>query len=240
MITAIRMPAVTSFAVLIETALASVAIGGAKRLQGLPDTADYEFPSVLADVAAIAALFAWTWLLLSGLAAAVVASRGQQVGPVTAVADRMLPAAARRVLLGLLGLGVLTAPACAIGAAGAAIPEAASAAAIGLRSADEHPEADPRLLEGLPFPDRPSGGVLRAADRRPERARVVVRRGDTLWGIVAHSLGPAATAEQVARTWPAWYAANRQVIGDDPDLILPGTSLRSPHWSMGVGGDPSP
>jgi nucleoid-associated protein YgaU len=58
--------------------------------------------------------------------------------------------------------------------------------------------------------------------------RVVVREGDSLWSIAARELGPAATNEAVAARWPDWYAVNRQVIGDDPDLIVPGQVLRIP------------
>jgi hypothetical protein len=32
----------------------------------------------------------------------------------------------------------------------------------------------------------------------------------------------------VARTWPRWYAANRDAIGPDPDLLRPGTVLHPP------------
>lgn len=58
---------------------------------------------------------------------------------------------------------------------------------------------------------------------------VVVRQGDTLWDIAARHLGPEAGASRIAQEWPRWYAANRQVIGPDPDLILPGTQLVPPH-----------
>jgi nucleoid-associated protein YgaU len=57
---------------------------------------------------------------------------------------------------------------------------------------------------------------------------VVVHRGDTLWDIVGRALGPAASDLEIAREWPRWYAHNRSVIGDDPDLILPGQVLRRP------------
>jgi len=59
-------------------------------------------------------------------------------------------------------------------------------------------------------------------------ARVVVRRGDSLWSIAARELGADASAEAIAARWPQWYAANRDVIGPDPDLILPGQVLRTP------------
>lgn len=57
---------------------------------------------------------------------------------------------------------------------------------------------------------------------------VVVRRGDTLWSIAARALGPEATDAEIAHEWPRWYAANRDVIGDDPDLLQPGQSLVPP------------
>lgn len=57
---------------------------------------------------------------------------------------------------------------------------------------------------------------------------VVVRRGDTLWGIAARALGPEATDAEIAHEWPRWYAANRDVIGDDPDFLQPGQSLVPP------------
>lgn len=59
-------------------------------------------------------------------------------------------------------------------------------------------------------------------------AAVVVQRGDTLWGIAASRLGPGATQAEIAELWPRWYAANRRVIGDDPDLLLPGQVLTAP------------
>lgn len=57
---------------------------------------------------------------------------------------------------------------------------------------------------------------------------VVVHRGDTLWSIVARRLGPDASDAEVAAAWPAWHQANRAVIGDDPDLLVPGQQLRAP------------
>ncbi|MFN2538936.1 MAG: LysM peptidoglycan-binding domain-containing protein [Mycobacteriales bacterium] len=58
--------------------------------------------------------------------------------------------------------------------------------------------------------------------------QVVVQRGDSLWAIARHSLGPSATARQVAEAWPQWWAANRSVVGDHPDLIHPGDRLSAP------------
>ncbi|MFC8502977.1 LysM peptidoglycan-binding domain-containing protein [Pedococcus sp. NPDC057267] len=77
------------------------------------------------------------------------------------------------------------------------------------------PQASPDLVAGTP--------------RRTSGAEVVVLRGDSLWSIVARHLGPGATDAEVAAQWPRWHAANRSVIGDDPDLLLPGQVLHPPH-----------
>lgn len=83
-----------------------------------------------------------------------------------------------------------------------------------------------------------AAGLAPAAGLVPEPAHesadesvreVVVRRGDSLWSIAARHLGPQATVAQVAAEWPRWHAANRAVIGADPDMILPGMVLRPPE-----------
>ncbi len=63
----------------------------------------------------------------------------------------------------------------------------------------------------------------------------VVQPGDTLWGIAAAHLttpvdGTARPSEAaIAETWPLWYAANRDVIGPDPDHIEPGQRFVVPN-----------
>ena len=46
--------------------------------------------------------------------------------------------------------------------------------------------------------------------------------------IAARHLGVDANDAEVARAWPRWYAANRDVIGPDPDLLHPGMVLAIP------------
>jgi len=75
---------------------------------------------------------------------------------------------------------------------------------------------------GLHAPLRKGAGAAAATDT------VVVLRGDTLWSIAARHLGPAAGSAQIEVEWHRWMAANRGVIGDDADLILPGQLLRPP------------
>ena len=57
---------------------------------------------------------------------------------------------------------------------------------------------------------------------------VVVLRGDSLWAIAARHLPADAGDDRIDAEWRRWYAANRDVIGPDPDFILPGQRLRPP------------
>jgi len=74
--------------------------------------------------------------------------------------------------------------------------------------------------------DPPSGAVAPSSD--PTARTVEVRPGDSLWLIAARHLPPGADDADVAAAWPAWYAANAQLIGADPGLIRPGQTLRVP------------
>lgn len=68
-------------------------------------------------------------------------------------------------------------------------------------------------VAGLPLPERPE------APAEQVRPVVTVRPGDSLWSIAAEH----------GCTWTALYAANRAVVGTDPDLIRPGAVLRLPR-----------
>ncbi len=69
-----------------------------------------------------------------------------------------------------------------------------------------------------------------AVSAAPVAARAVhiVTRGDSLWRIAARLLGSDASDAEIARAWPALYAANRHVIGGDPHHIEPGQVLSIP------------
>ncbi len=60
-------------------------------------------------------------------------------------------------------------------------------------------------------PVRPAGHT----DRGSSRGDYTVREGDTLSGIAARH----------GTTWQRVHAANRHVIGDDPDVLVPGQRL---------------
>jgi hypothetical protein len=97
----------------------------------------------------------------------------------------------------------------------------------------ERPTRVPDGPAQVGMPDRPTRGApLRYTDLRTGQlvrpASRVVKPGDSLWELAATELGPAAGDTAVANRWLQWYAANRSVIGPDPDLILPGQVLRIP------------
>ena len=63
-----------------------------------------------------------------------------------------------------------------------------------------------------------------------DSAHVVVE-GECLWRIARHQLtasGVPTSGADISRLWRAIYAENRALIGDDPDLILPGQVLTIP------------
>ena len=68
----------------------------------------------------------------------------------------------------------------------------------------------------------------RASDDQARPRTHTVKRGDTLWDIARRALPAGADDGEVADAWPAWYAANRHVVGPDPDLLRPGQRLVVP------------
>ena len=73
--------------------------------------------------------------------------------------------------------------------------------------------------------------AIRAADDTASgagAAAVTVLAGDTLWDVAAHAMGPGASDVEIAMQWPRWYEANRALIGQNPDVLLPGQILQPP------------
>jgi hypothetical protein len=196
------------------------------------------FDAAVGLAAAAAAWLVLTWLVLTTILALATTLTGtaRRLPRLQRLADRVTPALVRRAAAAALGAGL-----AGVSLAGGPLayagtsPRPATATAVVVPVLDR--PAD--LLPGW-TPDRP---VTRHTARTPSRVHlvtntahagravadeVVVRRGDTLWDIAARHLGPDATAADVATEWPRWHRANRDLIGPEPDLILPGQRLRPP------------
>lgn len=187
---------------------------------------------------AAGALSAWAFLVLALATASLLPTAGTpRVGGLTA-----------RVAAGLvIAASVGAAPALAA-PTGAGIAVVASASRPESPGAADRPGAPPETTvpesgavgapvpgwtptvsrAPAPTPTAEVGLVSTAVEGRAEAEVVVVVRGDTLWSIAARHLGDQASDQDITEAWPRWYAANRDVIGADPDHIVPGQVLRAP------------
>jgi nucleoid-associated protein YgaU len=175
--------------------------------------------AALADTAAVLLWLVAAWLGL-GITATLLARLPGAVGRAGGWAGRrLLPAAVRKVVAGSVGLSVLLTPvAGTVSSTAATVTSAAVSSAV---PAPLWPTTNPPASRST----RPDGPRPQPA---PATRSVRVRPGDSLWLIAAHRLGPAADQNDIAAAWPRWYAANRDVIGDDPGLIRPGQLLAPP------------
>jgi nucleoid-associated protein YgaU len=147
----------------------------------------------------------WLWLVTSATVAQVLAgATPTRVG------------ATRRLVLLACGAAFV---------AGTAVPAQADGG-----------RGDAGHLVGLSLPERvvapaarsPEPGARAVTVARPDvgaGGRYVVRPGDSLWSIAqAHP----TDGVDVELRWRAIWAANRDLVGADPDLIHPGQALRLP------------
>jgi len=208
--------------------------------------------AVGADAAIGALAGATLWLLAAWVAVGLLATAaGRLPGAAGATARRIaalaLPGVLRRALAGAAGLGVLLSP--AVASAGAPHPGGA-ATAVGTAVPSPLPPSDVLPAPRLPLVQRPAAPptarelptsglrthglpaheVRTGSARAPVRT-VTVRPGDSLWQIAAARLGTRPSPARVAAAWPRWFAANRAVIGEDPDYLVPGEVLHAPEES---------
>ncbi|MET7367744.1 peptidoglycan DD-metalloendopeptidase family protein [Streptomyces sp. NPDC005566] len=155
-----------------------------------------------------------TWAAFGGTAYAAradLATKDQQI----AIAEKVLE-----------GQGPGAWPACSVRAGltrGGDAPDiapqtkrtAADAAKTGAKAA---PRTAPQSGSAKAAPDTRAGKASASPTAVPgKRESYTVARGDSLSGIAA--------TERVQGGWQRLYSANRAVVGDDPDLILPGQRL---------------
>ena len=187
--------------------------------------------ALITSAAGLIAWSVWLWGAL-GLALTAAAALPGVVGGAARLTLRVaLPAGARRSAALLLGIGLgITAP-LAAGALPALAPTASAAAP----PVDDVPDwPGPALAPAAAVPDWPAGeapATQTPATQTAEAGRRVVS-GDCLWHIAADSvlgqLGRLPTDGEVAASVDAWWHANADVIGSDPDLLIPGQVLRAP------------
>jgi nucleoid-associated protein YgaU len=166
---------------------------------------------------------------------------------------RLAPAAVRRAIEVVLGAStVLAVTSGAAQAAGPAPRPAVAQPAVVvnplLTGLDRPATAEPAVHAPVPGLDRPTAeptpepsrglGLVTTVSTRSltpqanpqqrEVATVMVRPGDSLWRIAARALPRDSGRQTIERAWHRWYAANRGVIGPDPDLLQPGQQLTPP------------
>jgi hypothetical protein len=213
----VLLAATCAAATLLELLLPDVVMLAADLRTGTLDAAGFDLVLVGVAELALAACAVWLWTASVVIAADAVRGRSPD--------RRGIPDSLRRVVLVACGLALT--------------------GGIATQAQADEPEPGHRtgrhLVEGLPLPDRATTtmqvsrvfaraatGHQRARTTGLEQGFVVVRPGDTLWGLARRALpeaGDPAVAEHVRNI----HAANRAVIGADPDLIRPGQRLRMPR-----------
>ncbi len=198
---------------------------------------------LIAVVSTAAAVIA-VWFSACVALAVFAAVPGQVGGLMDRWSRPFVPRAIRRLVAIALGTALVGAGTSGCAAPPVSVPRPSVVASVGQSALSEASVSAPSpgfvaaapspLL--VPTPRRsatPVPPAPRPAGNPPgqPRSQVIVHRGDTLWTIAARALGGRATREQIAAEWPRWYAANRSVIGPDPDLITVGMVLRDPGRS---------
>jgi len=192
-----------------------------------------------------AVLVGW-WFLAFVFAGATALLERNGRTRTAAVTRKVSPALMQRLVLAALSVQLMSGPAAH---AGVMLPgpewtptpdrvaSAASAEPLSVKERSENPATPPSDIDPGWQPAAPvaSPGLLAApAVRAAEEAKteeagaVAVLAGDTLWDIAAQAMGPGASDVEIAMRWPRWYEANRAIIGQNPDVLLPGQILQPP------------
>ena len=176
-------------------------------------------------VASLVAGICWLllgWLALGFSCCAAGALPGVLGRGGRAASRRLLPAALRHAAAVALGVSVVTSGGPATAAVTPGAHGGGPVAAVTVTRQPVRPTP-----AGVDFPvDWPARS---SAVPVPGRRTVVVAPGECLWDLAAAQLGRGASNARIATEWQRWYAANRTVIGPDPDLIHPGQRLVSPE-----------
>jgi hypothetical protein len=203
------------------------------------------FEDLLGIVANTTGLIVVAWWVLSMLVAFTSAAL-EQAGKNRAaeITGKFSPNFMRRLALAAVGLQLLGAP-LAHASTDTAGPgwRPADAAAVAAdwsptdqpapRGNSDSASIDPGWKPTAPVigPGALAAQPARSARQQPvtENGTVTVTAGDSLWSIAARHLGGSSASDlDIAMEWPRWYQANRSVLGENPDVLLPGQVLKPP------------
>lgn len=230
--------------------MAGVAIRGGLDGQWVP-RGSLEFPGLMGMVSSVLGLAILTWWaggLLAAIIGQVLVVRGHAV-----LGQRFSgwsPGFMRRLVLLILSMNLIAAPAMAgaptqdVGM----VQQVHSGTGTGSSSASQTKHISPvwQVAEqesseapGPQWTPRKPGagsdvltrGPLRGSETGISDRTITVQPGDNLWSLAAEHLGPYATDVEIALEWPRWYEANKETIGPDAGLLLPGQVLRIPTTS---------
>lgn len=190
-------------------------VSGAARAE-----AGYGADHYICVLAGAAAWLTGWWLAIGLVTTLLGALPGRSGSMARAIATTVMPRAVRTVLVAVtttsVSLSAATGTATASGRTGT-------------------PTRPAQLVATSPaWPSRPSTPAdARITGSAAAREHTVVQPGDSLWLIASRHLHPGASETEIAATWPRWFAANREVVGNDPNLLHPGTQLVNPEATAG-------
>ena len=221
-------------------AVLAAAPSPASSWRGVLATTTTRMTDPTAPVVHLVALAAWAgaaWLLVLVTATLLAAIPGAAGKAATTLTRCLAPQVTRSALRVALGVAVASAGSTGTAlAAGAPVPTPATQPHAVLAPGFDWPGLDQPSPPRAPAP--PPTATAQPTRARPAptttsapvsaSGQVVVRPGDCLWDLADRALGGHAAPARIAASWPAWWQANRAVIGADPDLLRPGTHLRRP------------
>lgn len=139
----------------------------------------------------------------------------------------------RRILVGALGVQLLTAGAATAADTGFSAPSPSWTHHHPTVTAETSPSAEQQQTVAVEDPWMPLAPELvepTKVQRTAELEHIVIS-GDSLWGIAAAELGSSATDYEIDQRWRQWWQVNRTSVGDNPHLLIPGTALKTPSWT---------
>jgi nucleoid-associated protein YgaU len=237
-----RLVATAAAMALIAGALSALTPGlssMAGTLASAQRTVDTAGPDVLVmSAAGLLAWAVWGWGALGLALTAASALPGLLGGAARRALHVVLPAGARRGAALALGLGLGVAGPL-LGTATLLTPTPASATDFSPPSTAGAALDWPVAPTAVPVPDWPAttaghqpGPAPDWPAMSPAEGTHVVVRGECLWHIASDRLlgqhGRMPTDGEVAAATQAWWQANADVIGPDPDRLLPGQVLSPP------------